>query len=156
MRNRLAPACTVAAAATLIVATLGGPLSGTAASARKARRVTMKDAYTGTGAAGGRGVQVVDFNGDSFGGAIFDPPGTFPRVSVRVADEHSADVAFVVGQDVDANGLLDWQEAYCTETDAPVEVTPDALVGVFVQQGPCADGTPAFGTTGTIAVTFIP
>src|SRR3712207_7610882 len=50
----------------------------------------------------------------------------------------------------------DWQEAFCETTGTPVDVTPGAIVGVFVQQGPCADGTPAFGTRGKITVTFLP
>ncbi len=151
MHTHLRRAAVPVLAAALVSSALPGP-----ASARKPRRVTVTAAYTGTAALAGRGILVVGFNDDSYGGAVFDPPGTFRRVSVRVADDHAPAAAFVIGQDVDEDGLLDAHEAACAETEAPVEVTPGAPVGVFVQQGPCADGTAAFGTTGRISVTFIP
>ena len=141
----------------VLTGALSGPLTGTASSAKERRkRSSITDDYVGTGAAGGRGIQVVTFNDDSFGGALFTPPGTYARITVEVVDAHAPDVGFVIGQDADENGFLEWSEAACSRTDEPVEVTPGAPIGVFIQQGPCQDGTPAFGTEGDITVTFLP
>ncbi|MDQ3982992.1 MAG: hypothetical protein M3271_09980 [Actinomycetota bacterium] len=82
-------------------------------------------------------------------------------VSVMILDDREGPVAGVVVQwttDLEAGGALvghamTW-ERFCTETDAPVRVVPDAPVEIILKKGTCEDGTPSLPTTGDIVVDF--
>lgn len=75
-------------------------------------------------------------------------------VSVAVTDRTGQAVAGLVRQDADGDGAWEVDEAFCGATAEAVAIEGGAAVVVKVQPGPCADGTPAVMTSGSIGVTF--
>ena len=68
-------------------------------------------------------------------------------VSVKVEDQSGLRVHFFVGPE-DEPG-----REFCGAMDKPLAFPPGAKVFVWIDPTPCADGTPAAATTGTIEVT---
>ncbi|HET7483461.1 MAG TPA: hypothetical protein VFK89_11430, partial [Actinomycetota bacterium] len=75
-------------------------------------------------------------------------------VSVVIEDESGFPARAVVGQDFDGDGLEDTSTEICGATTAPVKVRPGYDVVVWTQDGPCADGSAAVSTLGTVTATF--
>ncbi|HVF52352.1 MAG TPA: hypothetical protein VNC78_01970 [Actinomycetota bacterium] len=46
------------------------------------------------------------------------------------------------------------KEDICGGTNRPIAIRSDLKVEVLVQEGPCADGTNAAATSGTVEATF--
>ena len=86
--------------------------------------------------------------------AVFETERYEQDVSVAITDRTGQPVAATVRQDGDGDGAWDVEEAICGATAKPIAIRGGAPVSVKVQPGPCADGTPAVMTSGSIGVTF--
>ncbi len=82
-------------------------------------------------------------------------------VSAMVLDDSERPVAAAVAQirwDADYGnasvGHFETFSEFCGQTEAPVPVSPDLQIEIFVQKGTCEDGTPSLPTEGDIVVDF--
>ncbi|HYP23526.1 MAG TPA: hypothetical protein VEV43_08130 [Actinomycetota bacterium] len=143
MRRTLA----VTIAAALLV---GGAVAGTGHA--KARRVKVErhDSAGYVGAKGSAGAEPTIYVDEG----IFETERYERDVSVTVIDRTGQAVAGLVRQDADGDGTWEIEEAFCGATAEPVAIEGGAPVVVKVQPGPCADGTPAVMTSGSIRVAF--
>lgn len=131
--------------------------------------VLVLGAFAGTGQARQRRVKVERQDSAGYVGAKGSIPGEptiytdeaafeterYERdVSVVVSDRTGRPVSATVRQDADGDGRWEVEEALCGSTTKPVSIRGGAPVVVKVQPGPCADGTPAVMTSGSIGVTF--
>lgn len=129
---------------------LGGAVAGTGHAKQRRVKVERQDSTGYVGAAGSAGGTPT----------IYVDEGTFETeryerdVSVEIIDRTGQPVAATVRQDADGDGTWEVDEAICGATPEPVTITGGAPVVVKVAPGPCADGTPAAMTSGSIRVTF--
>lgn len=128
-------------------------LGGAAAGHAKPRRVKVErqDSTGYVGAKGSIPGEPTIYTDE----AVFETERYERNVSVAITDRTGQPVAAVVRQDAGGDGTWDVEEAICGATERPVAITGGTPVVVKVHPGPCADGTPAVMTSGSIAVTFI-
>ncbi|HEV2756424.1 MAG TPA: hypothetical protein VG318_11690 [Actinomycetota bacterium] len=129
---------------------IGGVVAGTGQAKPRRVKVERHDSSGYVGAAGSAGSEPT----------IYVDEGTFETeryerdVSVEITDRTGRAVAGFVRQDADGDGAWDVDEPICGATEKPIAIRGGAPVVVKVQPGPCADGTPAVMTSGSIGVTF--
>jgi hypothetical protein len=93
---------------------------------------------------------------ETIGGATLSSSCGHSRVALSLEDATGLPVRAIVMQDRDYLGPEGSEVVggVCGETKEPLEITPGAEILVYVIEGPCADGTPAAATTGTVTATF--
>ncbi len=138
----------VGTAAALVVV---GAVAGTGNAQAGRQKVQRQES---TGYVGGRGTVPGGAPEIYLDEGVFETLAYERHVSVEINDRTGQAVAALVRQDADADGVWEVEEAICGTTDDPVRIAGGADVVVKVQPGPCADGTPAVMTSGSIAVTF--
>lgn len=134
--------------ATVLV--LGGLLAGTGQARQRRVKMERQDSAGYVGAKGsvpGEPTLYVDE-------ATFETERYESDVSVAITDRTGQPVSATVRQDADGDGTWEVEEALCGATEKPVAIEGGAPIVVKVQPGPCADGTPAVMTSGSIGVTF--
>jgi hypothetical protein len=129
---------------------LGGVVAGTGEAKPRRVKVQRQDSAGYVGAKGGSNNDPTIYVDE----AAFVTERYERDVSVAITDRTGRAVAAVVRQDADEDGTWELDEAICGATGKPLAITGGAPVTVKVQPGPCADGTPAAMTSGSIAVTF--
>ncbi len=87
-------------------------------------------------------------------GVTFETRKSERYVSVVIADKSGLPTRAVLSQDVDDDGRADLELELCGATESPVAITKGIDVTVAAQEGPCADGTTAMATFGTVTATF--
>ena len=137
--------------ATLAVALIAGGTAGDATAATKTtpRRATYIAHYV---------LPLYETNqsvlGFVFGGSRFTPPSWSRYASAVVTDDTGATLPFAI-REHDTGGVSRDRGTYCGRTAGSVGIDPTAALWVYVNQGPCADGTVGgVGTRGTVTVTF--
>lgn len=93
---------------------------------------------------------------ETLGGATLSTTCGHSHVALSLQDASGLPVRAMVMQDRDYMGPAGAEivGGVCGETKEPLEFTPGAQILVYVLEGPCADGTPAAATTGTVTATF--
>lgn len=140
-------AVAVSVVALMVVA--GGVASTGHAKGRRVK-VERSDSSGYVGAAGSVGGEPTIYVDE----ATFETERYERDVSVAVTDRTGQAVAGIVRQDADGDGAWDVEETFCGATAEAVAIEGGTPVNVKVQPGPCADGTPAVMTSGSIGVTF--
>jgi hypothetical protein len=92
--------------------------------------------------------------GSTLGGVTFDAGPRHRSVRIRIEDRAGLPVSASVRVDDDGDGKEDRSREICGSTGEPLAVAPGASVKVLIFAGPCADGTPAAATQGTVFATF--
>ena len=87
-------------------------------------------------------------------GVTFTPRRGERSVSVVVEDTSGLPARAIVGQDLDGDGTSDIVHDICGASEAPIKFRRGIDVRIYTQEGPCADGTTAMATFGTITATF--
>ena len=129
---------------------LGGVVAGTGEAKGRRVKVQRQDSAGYVGAKGGTNSEPTVYVDE----AKFETERYERDVSVAITDRTGQAVAAVVRQDADEDGTWELDEAICGATEKPLAIGGGAPVVVKVQPGPCAGGTPAAMTSGSIAVTF--
>ena len=137
------------AAATAVALVLVGAAAGTSNAKPRREKVEREDSagYVGGRGSGADAEVYVDE-------AVFETESYEREVSVEINDRSGQATAALVRQDTDGDGTWDLEEAICGATAEPVRIQGGSPVVVKVQPGPCADGTPAVMTSGSVAATF--
>lgn len=130
---------------------LGGAVAGTGNA--KATREKVERRETG-GYVGGKGSVPGGAPEVYTDETVFETLAHERRVSVVVNDRSGQAVSATLRQDADGDGTWEVEEAICGGTVQPVAIRGGSPVVVKVQPGPCADGTPAVMTSGSIEATF--
>lgn len=76
------------------------------------------------------------------------------KVSISIADDLGQPARGHIHLDRDGDGELDGARDFCGSTSKPLTITARSTLRVSVVGGTCADGTPAFATSGTVTATF--
>lgn len=129
---------------------LGGAAAGTGHAKGRRVKVERQDSTGYVGAAGSVGGEPTIYVDEG----VFQTERYERDVSVEILDRTGQPVAATVRQDADEDGTWEVEESFCGATVEPVAITGGAPVVVKVAPGPCADGTPAVMTSGSIRVTF--
>lgn len=129
---------------------LGGGVAGTGQAKARRVKVERQDSAGYVGARGSNADAPVIYVDE----ATFETERYERDVSVTIEDRTGQPVAAVVRQDADGDGTFEVEQALCGATTEPVAIAGGAPVVVKVQPGPCADGTPAVMTSGSIKATF--
>ena len=132
------------------LAVVTGTLSAATARPSRASRVES-GTYMGGGPLGLVGVTG---QGQVDIGAVRFTPGPERFASFEIQDTSGGEVWGRVTQDVTGDLSPDLEYDFCTSTDKPVRITPNAQVVVFVYYGPCFEEGLSFPTSGTIEGTF--
>lgn len=136
----------------LVVATallLGGAVAGTGVAKPRKVKVERRDSAGYVGGRGGLGVPEVYLDEGVFETLPYERSASF-----EVQDRAGQPVAASVRQDADGDGTWEVDETFCGATEDGVAIKGGSPVVVKVQPGPCADGTPAVMTSGSIQATF--
>ena len=90
------------------------------------------------------------------GGGAFKVPIWARYVSVSVVDETGMPTAGSIEAEAPYTHNLSTVGSFCGRTTQSYPITGNQIATLWVplQQGPCADGTLAAGSTGTVSVTF--
>ena len=119
---------------------------------------TAERRYEAPGLIHGTYVGVVTFASnqpDRFIGFVFlDAEANETRASFRIDDALGQKVAGRVIQNVDGDRHPETDVSFCGSTEGPIPIVPAQWLTVYVHQGPCADGTPAIASRGTVTATF--
>ncbi|HYO61770.1 MAG TPA: hypothetical protein VEU29_07715, partial [Actinomycetota bacterium] len=93
---------------------------------------------------------------ETIGGATLSSSCGHSRVELMLEDATGLPVRAIVMQDRDYLGPEgpELVGQVCGATTNPLGFTPGSQILVYVLEGPCADGTPAAATTGTVTATF--
>ena len=87
-------------------------------------------------------------------GVAFTPRKGERFIEVVIEDQLGMPTRAVVGQDLDGDGVDDVSQEVCGASEAPIKFRRGIDIHVSAQEGPCADGTTAVATFGTITATF--
>lgn len=138
------------AVSVVAVMVLGVAVAGTGQAKSRRVKVERRDSTGYVGAAGSAGGEPTVYVDEG----VFETERYERDVSVEITDRTGQPVAAIVRQDADGDGTWELEEAFCGATAEPVGIAGGTPVVVKVQPGPCADGTPAVMTSGSIGVTF--
>jgi hypothetical protein len=142
-------------AAAVLVATLVAPLGVEAAGKKEARREVAAEYYgPGSGLAQlslptGRGCEATMQQGC----VAWDLLPKERYVRAEIDDEIATNTSGLILEFVE--GKYSTETRFCTSQEKPIRLqAATTRIVVFVEAGPCDDGTPASGTSGIIRASF--